>query len=614
MVRKRPTRLAAAFVLLASVGCGDEAAPPPGAATTAAGSGGGPPVVACEPGTRPLDDGGCRPAGIPPDACAAGFVAETEGCRAVLPSAPCGAGLMAVPGETVCRDVATCGDGAWGDAPRDPATQYVDASYNGASSDGTAQSPWPTIQQAVDAAAPGAAIAVAAGSYSESVLVTKRVRIWGKCPAAVEIVGPPADEPALVFLAGASGSELHALALRGEMFAPAVSVIGATDIALDRVWIHDAPSFGVGVIPGPGAASVKLSGSLVERAGDVGVFVSGSSIAIEATVVRDVAPGALGEEGYGVAVVKGAAVPSSSVTGSLIERAAAEGIFIDASIADIDATSVRGPEGAQPGATGRGINVQQGTARIRGCVVERARHIGIFGTASVLDLEATTVRDTTTIAAFGGGGIVVQRESASDTASLTVRSSLFERNQRTGILSLGVEATLESVLVRDTRASFVDTDLDDALGVLVEQDDVAGVDGSGALRWSVVDGSRVVGVAVVVGELTLEGTAVRNTVSSSDARFGDGVAAITTGAPTSLTVASSLIERSARAGLTSFGASAGVADSVFQCNPIQVAGEPFGGVSPSFEDLGGNTCGCGDEREECTMLTTGLAVPDPLAP
>ena len=37
---------------------------------------------------------------------------------------------MALPGETECREIMTCGAGRWGDIPLDATTVYVDWSYD----------------------------------------------------------------------------------------------------------------------------------------------------------------------------------------------------------------------------------------------------------------------------------------------------------------------------------------------------------------------------------------------------------------------------------------------------------------------------------------------------
>src|SRR5262245_2607890 len=60
----------------------------------------------CAPGETPAGTT-CVPAGdgagIEPEHCAPGFVAEDRSCRPILPEAPCASGTFAVPGETRCH-------------------------------------------------------------------------------------------------------------------------------------------------------------------------------------------------------------------------------------------------------------------------------------------------------------------------------------------------------------------------------------------------------------------------------------------------------------------------------------------------------------------------------
>jgi len=181
-----------------------------------------PPEEECAPGERTREDGSCQPAGMSADDCDPGFEHDGDvGCRAVLPSEACAAGLMAVPGDSQCREVAPCGDPPWGDAPVDVDTQYVDGSYAGGDSDGTGGKPWLTITAALNAAAANAAVVIAEGRYDESLAVGAPVQIWGRCPALVEIAGT-SGIASIAFSAGASGSELHAVGVTGSVQGVAV--------------------------------------------------------------------------------------------------------------------------------------------------------------------------------------------------------------------------------------------------------------------------------------------------------------------------------------------------------------------------------------------------------
>lgn len=131
-----------------------------------------PPEMRCPPGELPLDNGTCQKAGVPPSDCAAGFLPDgKDGCEPILPPNPCAVGEMAIPGDTECHEVAPCGSDTWGDIPVEANTQFVDQAYSGGNSNGTQADPWITIQEAVDAAAPGAIVAVAAGSYEQDVWI-----------------------------------------------------------------------------------------------------------------------------------------------------------------------------------------------------------------------------------------------------------------------------------------------------------------------------------------------------------------------------------------------------------------------------------------------------------
>ncbi|HZO17279.1 MAG TPA: hypothetical protein VFB62_28575, partial [Polyangiaceae bacterium] len=202
-----------------------------------------PPDMLCPPGEWQRD-GECIPAGVPPDDCASGFVPGDRSCEPILPVAPCPLGLMAVPGEESCRPVAPCAAGTWGDIPIEPSTEHVDGSYANLDSDGSALKPWTTIQAAVDAALPGAIIAIAAGGYVEDVRVSgKPVRLWGVCPFLVELAGTGAEQAALLVFAGASGTEVRDLAIVGDL--DGVGVSGSRDVLLERVWVHHSVGRGV---------------------------------------------------------------------------------------------------------------------------------------------------------------------------------------------------------------------------------------------------------------------------------------------------------------------------------------------------------------------------------
>jgi hypothetical protein len=132
---------------------------------------------------------------------------------------------------------------------------------------------------------------------------------------------------------------------------------------------------------------------------------------------------------------------------------------------------------------------------------------------------------------------------------------------------------------------------------------------------SVVTGCAEVGIAVLGAEATIASTAIEDVAArSTDGLFGDGIAVVfpSTHEATSAMIDGCRVGRSARAGITSFGADVRVSGSTLECNPIHLDGESSAGEDHHFQDEGGNRCGCDGAEASCTVLSTDLAPPAPL--
>ncbi|MBW2459571.1 MAG: hypothetical protein JRI68_34070, partial [Deltaproteobacteria bacterium] len=344
-----PQRWATIALLALSPGCSSEETEPAA-----------PQPAACpDEHELALPDGSCIRPGVPLDGCAEGFVHDgAYGCEPILPAETCPAGLMAVPGEDSCRAVMDCGQGPWGDLPVDGSTQYVDGSYGGGDADGSEARPWPTIGQAVTAAAPGALIAVAAGSYGEELLIQgKAVRLWGRCPeqVVIEATGQalaPCPPTAVCILDGADGSEVGGLAIRG----PGIGILlsGSENVLVDRVRVHDNATRGIDAEATLGPTSIELRGSLIEQNREAGLLLLGVSATVDASVVRGTLPRASDQTaGRGLNIQSEcastpgggncdpAARSNVSLSRSLIEQNHDMGVYLVDSGATVDASVVR---------------------------------------------------------------------------------------------------------------------------------------------------------------------------------------------------------------------------------------------------------------------------------
>jgi hypothetical protein len=657
----------ASFLALSGCSSEDSTLPPPAPPV---------PTGCADAAELELPDGRCIRPGIAPDACAEGFAHDGGyGCEPILPPAICSRGLMAVPGDDLCRPVMPCGAGRWGGIPVEPNTQYVDQSFSGAS-DGSERAPWQTIGEAFAAAGPGAILALAAGSYVEDVVIqNKPVRLWGVCPEQVSIAGTGAELAAVNVHSGASGTEVRGVALTGAGMG--LYVNGSENVRAEGLWIHGTADWGLsgggslgpaslsivnvlieaspeigllvagvpatveaveirgdpfgqpgggrGIALRPGSngapAVVTLRRSLIELSRDVGIDIAGCEAIIEGTVVRDT-QAATGPFGLGIQVSFLDAPSLVTLRGSLVERSRDENLYLSGSQVTVETTVVRDNvrDAGDPLDGGRGIGVQPdpvtgapGFAMVKSSLVDRNMEFGVHVGEAEAIIESTVVRNGVPRRdGLGGRGINIQAGRASGVPSVvTVRDSLVDHNSEVGIFVAASQITLESSVVRDTLPQ-------QALGVLgrgvsIEPHIDTAAPSQAVVLNTLVDRSYDVGLLVGGSQAQVEGCIVRDTLPRSfDGIYGDGVVVISLRGPASLEIAGSRIEASARAGLANFGAFAALAADTIQCSGFDLEGESFEGQSFSFEDRGANGCGCPEANLQCEAVSAGLAPPDPI--
>jgi hypothetical protein len=497
--------------------------------------------------------------------CADGFEHDGDvGCEPILPAQPCSLGLMALPGESLCRPVMDCGADKWGDIPVDVNSEHVDASYGGVGSDGSADRPWTSIGDAVAAAAPGALIAIAEGSYAEDVVISgKSVMLVGRCPDRVALVGTGVELAALFIREGADGTLARGLALTGQ--GNGVLVSGAEDVVLDKIWVHDSADRGIGIQSSLGPTSVSISESLVERSRGYGVFVTGSEVSLESVVVRATQPRA-SDQGSGTGVSIGFS-PSTmdrstaTVSHSLIEQNHESGLLIDGSDATVSGIVVRT---TQPRASdarfGLGIAIQKfpstmerATAVLSGSLVEDNYTSGVTITGSDATIDALVVRGTRPSAFdqdFGRGVEILIDEDTSTRSSTTLSHSLVEQNHEIGVFVSGSDATIESVVARLTQPQAFDQAF--GRGIEIQDNSVTMEPSTVSLVTSVVEQNHDIGVFSQGTDATMAGLVVRDTLPrAADQNSGRGIAiqADSTTPGVSATLSHSLIENNHDIGL-----------------------------------------------------------------
>ena len=253
----------------------------------------------------------------------------------------------------------------------------------------------------------------------------------------------------------------------------------------------------------------------------------------------------------------------ASVRTSFITNNHFAGLVVAGSDASIEATVVRDTKPrSRDGLFGRGVDIvphplngARSSATLRASLVERNYGGGVSISGSDVSVEAAVVRDTFSVASDGteGRGIGVQRNAITLAPAVAhIRASVVERSRDCGLFVMASEVTVEATVVRDTQPR--ETDGLAGSGIAIEQELVSSAPSIGNVFASVIERSRDFGVLVAASPVTIATTGVRDTTSTeSDLPFGDGVAVFGVPATERISVSSSRIERSARAGLSNFG-------------------------------------------------------------
>jgi hypothetical protein len=172
---------------------------------------------------------------------------------------------------------------------------------------------------------------------------------------------------------------------------------------------------------------------------------------------------------------------------------------------------------------------------------------------------------------------------------------------------LGANGTLSAIVARDTQAQL--SDLHFGRGVEIHGMSTpitVNVDSS------LVSGNLEGGIIVFAANANIVGTKVGQTsASASDGNLGDAIIPFGGG---EVAIAGCMLEDSARAGIGNAGSVVKLGTTRLECNPIQLNAETAGtnDQAGTFQDVGGNLCGCGGTRESCRVMSSHLAPPEAL--
>jgi hypothetical protein len=468
----------------------------------------------------------CEPE--PRAACAAGFVADGQGCKAVLPASRCAGATREVLGQSSCSDIGTCSA-----SPAPGATYFVNAAFSAGQLDATHVL---TLAEALARAPAAATIAVAPGTYRESVQTTKSVTIIGACAKDVVFDGEDTAGRSFLLASGASDVTLQGLTIT--RYTKAVRAAQGVNVELKDVLLADNATNAVTVdgsatrlaLRGSAVRGTRNSGAIVEAlsantAGaleitdsaivgnqDFAVFARNTPVTMRGTVVLDTRRSASGANGTGV-VLRGGA--SSTIERCALVGNVSQGIFVSAPLR-MSQSVVSDTSADGTGQYGAGIVADTVSVTLSDVTLARNTGAGLScELRSQVDAERIVVTDTR--ARLGELGVGVTAVSG---ATVTVRSSVILGSLESGVRASaqGSRAIVQDSVIRDTQGGR------DGLageGVLAYEG------GSVEVRGSFISGSREAGLtsAEAGSTLSIEDSVVWSTSSNGKGQGGFGARA-----------------------------------------------------------------------------------------
>lgn len=468
--------------------------------TMSPGTAGGPP----DEGWRPATGQGVPEASFAPEAgvpyCLPGWTRRPEGgCTPTL-RADCSPGASPLPdGTCTPTGAADCPGGAYPDPPPgvDPdRVLHVRAGASPSDADGSILHPYPSLRTALENAAVNAWVVVAAGDYSDTLVIDRSVHVVGRCAASVRLAGGVANSAPTIEIRGArTAVDLRGLTLSGSG---------------QGLHVFDA-------------ARVTVSGVTINAATHHGLYVQGERTRVEARGVRIVAtsPRLDMQGGEGVVVDSGGTLVGSGLSlernGEFGVVAFGQGAALELSNSVVDDTRPRRTDGSR----GAGVMAISGSdALLRGLAVRGGKHGVIANTASVT-IEDSTIAgvtgDDAPTGGFGGGLQSLSGGSLSATRTTLLRCGVAGASVA-GASATGAVATLElsTSLIEDPIPSPAGRQ---GLGVSVLQS------GEATVSRTVLRGGRVAGA--VSGEsarLVLNDSRALNALTARPAEVvGSGV-------------------------------------------------------------------------------------------
>ena len=319
------------------------------------------------------------------------------------------------------------------------------------------------------------------------------------------------------------------------------TVVADTKVRADK-------DYGIGIMAqvGQGAtvgSKLQFTDVLVANNRDIGVYLQGSHAIADRLVIRDTDGSAKDNySGQGIFLEPDHVVtkPSSLVLrDSVISGNRRAGISVISSDCEVLRSLIldtRIQLSTSDGGFGIATNMgetprldRQVTLTVKDSILARNSSTALNLCATKATLERVLVKDTKGGMTTNAGGQVQTGEGLlaysdkqfTSKAETTITDSVFNKNRVNGVRIIGSKATITRTVIQDTQSGHKYKDIGYGLQMVR---DIQDTPAEVDLIQSVLQGNHTVGAVVVGSKLTMKGSVIRNTLSdTSDTADGDGI-------------------------------------------------------------------------------------------
>jgi hypothetical protein len=401
-----------------------------------------PVVDSCADNEVPVMGGGCQKIG---PVCGEGFnEISGGGCEPVLDE--CGENERPLIGGG-CKDynaLNDCGEGTWGNIQWQAGYVYVNPNYEGTDSNGSQQTPFRKIDDALIIVPDGGTVILAEGIYGDVPSLNRSVNIKGVCASKV-IISSGLEFPyaigneSLKITTGLLVDKTEKISIEGVTFLFSLWIQGSKNITVKNCVLDLSPVFGIISL---NTENFKVQQSLIKNITDSGTgfgngitVFGGSSISIDGNIIENIS-------GNGVFIQNAPASVRENLIRNIQKNSKtgeSRGIYVTKSTkATIEKNIIQ---------NGSGTNIDLRDSKVtvaKNILINTLNHKGIYCMKTELN-DASVEMKENYIDGSDSAGV-----EAHDIPSLTLTNNTFRNNKSSGILLMKTKCTADSNAIIET--------------------------------------------------------------------------------------------------------------------------------------------------------------------